>query len=140
MAMTRREFRKLAVLRLREARCLLRAGHHDGAYYLAGYCVECALKACIARKTKQYDFPDKAAVNASWTHKLDDLVRAAGLDPQLRADERSDPVLAGNWSIVLEWAESKRYELGRSKQEAFGFYEAVTADKSGVLMWIRQYW
>jgi HEPN domain-containing protein len=30
---------------------LLEAGLYAGAYYLAGYAVECALKACIAKKT-----------------------------------------------------------------------------------------
>ena len=47
------EFRELATLRLAEAKALLDAGLPDGAYYLAGYAVECGLKACIA--------PDAAA-------------------------------------------------------------------------------
>lgn len=55
--MNRREFRELTTLRLAEARALLDAGLPDGAYYLAGYAVECALKACISRQTRQHDFP-----------------------------------------------------------------------------------
>jgi hypothetical protein len=43
----RAEFQKLADLRAREAGVLLAARCYDGAYYLAGYAVECALKACI---------------------------------------------------------------------------------------------
>jgi len=38
---------------------LLRLGLFDGAYYLAGYAVECALKACIAKGTQRFEFPDK---------------------------------------------------------------------------------
>jgi hypothetical protein len=48
----RAEFQKLADLRAREAGVLLAAKCYDGAYYLAGYAVECALKECIARKTR----------------------------------------------------------------------------------------
>jgi hypothetical protein len=45
----RRDFRTLAELRAEEARVLLRSRRQLGAYYLAGYAVECALKACIAK-------------------------------------------------------------------------------------------
>jgi HEPN domain-containing protein len=46
-AMNRFDSQKLASLRLREAKALLAAGFPEGAYYLAGYAVECALKACL---------------------------------------------------------------------------------------------
>lgn len=57
MAMVRRDFQDLATVRIREAESLLAAGLFDGAYYLAGLAVECALKACIAKATQQYDSP-----------------------------------------------------------------------------------
>lgn len=44
---------------------LLTAGMPEGAYYLAGYAVECALKSCIARRTQEHDFPDKKLANDS---------------------------------------------------------------------------
>src|SRR5262249_10273775 len=56
--MTRADLQQLSRLRRREARVLLDAGHSAGAYYLVGYAVECALKACIARSTRRYDFPE----------------------------------------------------------------------------------
>ena len=34
----------------------------DAAYYMIGYCVECALKACIAKQIRRFDFPDKKLV------------------------------------------------------------------------------
>lgn len=67
----------LARTRLAEANALLAAGFPDGAYYLAGYAVECALKACITRGTQRYDFPDKKSVDASYTHNLKDLIKVA---------------------------------------------------------------
>ena len=47
--LSRKELQALSGIRLREARALARLGMNDGAYYLAGYAVECALKACIAK-------------------------------------------------------------------------------------------
>ena len=46
--MNRADFQRLADVRIDEAGVLLAAGRWSGAYYLAGYAVECALKACIA--------------------------------------------------------------------------------------------
>lgn len=78
--MNRREFQDLARIRLSEAKSLLSAGFPDAAYYLAGYAVECGLKACIAKGTHRFDFPDKRNVDASHTHNLRDLVRVANLE------------------------------------------------------------
>ena len=52
MKLKRRDLRELALLRLKEAQVLLANGCWSGAYYLAGYAVECALKACIAKGTE----------------------------------------------------------------------------------------
>lgn len=53
--MNRAELRNLAKLRLAEAQTLLAAARWSGAYYLSGYSVECALKACIAKNTRRSD-------------------------------------------------------------------------------------
>jgi hypothetical protein len=53
IGVNRKELQLLARLRLAEPRTLLRSGHSDGAYYLAGYAgyaVEVALKS-LHRKT-----------------------------------------------------------------------------------------
>ena len=65
--MNRKDLQRLTRLRLAEARVLLAAAKYDGAYYLAGYAVECALKACIAKQIKRFDFPDKKLVIDSHT-------------------------------------------------------------------------
>src|SRR5450755_5096604 len=77
--MDRKDLRALSRVRLSEARALLKAGLPDGAYYLAGYAAECALKACIAKETRRYEFPEKKRVSASHTHDLADLVKVAEL-------------------------------------------------------------
>jgi len=57
--MKRTDFQDLSRLRMKEARRLFEAGCPEGAYYLAGYAAECAFKACIAKKTERFEFPDK---------------------------------------------------------------------------------
>jgi HEPN domain-containing protein len=68
----RRDFQQLSRIRAREAEALLKLGLSDGAYYLAGYAVECALKACIAKGTRRYEFPDKKrpkeVTSTNWTN------------------------------------------------------------------------
>lgn len=53
--MKRQDLRELALLRLKEAQVLFANGCWSGAYYLAGYAIECALKACIAKKTERFE-------------------------------------------------------------------------------------
>lgn len=55
--MNRSSFQQLAKMRARDAQVLIRNRRYNAAYYLLGISVECALKACIAKKTGKYDFP-----------------------------------------------------------------------------------
>lgn len=57
--MNRADLQVLARLRLAEAKVLFDNRRYEGAYYLLGYAIECALKAYIAKQTKRYDFPEK---------------------------------------------------------------------------------
>nr|WP_232251424.1 hypothetical protein [Oscillatoria acuminata] len=45
-------------MRLKELEVLLNHRQYSGAYYLSVYVIECALKACITRKTRKFDYPD----------------------------------------------------------------------------------
>ena len=80
------DFQALARTRLREARLLRQSRRFDGAYYLVGLAVECALKVCIARHTRRYDFPDRRIVEDSYTHDLTKLVRTANLQSSLERE------------------------------------------------------
>jgi HEPN domain-containing protein len=98
--MNRIDFQRLAELRLKEAKTLLSAELPDGAYYLAGYAVECALKACIAKRTREHDFPEKKLVNDSHTHDLGKLLELAGLSDLLKRDVANDEELKLDWENV----------------------------------------
>jgi HEPN domain-containing protein len=136
----RADLQQLARLRLREAKVLHAAGLHSGAYYLAGYAIECALKACIAKRVRQYDFPDKSTVQASWTHSLKDLVKAAELERKLDAEIRSSSQFAANWGVVSQWRETVRYDVTVPANFAADIITAISSRKTVVLRWITKQW
>jgi len=144
--MNRSDFQKLAELRLKEARPLLAADFPDGAYYLAGYAVECALKASIARRTQQHDFPDKKRVDKRHAHDVEKLLDAAGMSDLLKKEIAGNEDLALDWETVREWSEQSRYDLfdddpigqWSGLASARLLIDAVESKKGGVLRWIRQ--
>lgn len=94
--MNRPEFQTLSDIRIVEAETLLNANQPDGAYYLAGYAVECALKACIARTTKAADFPDKNFALKCFTHDLVALYSLADLAAAFNADAANNSIFRTN--------------------------------------------
>lgn len=118
---------------------LLRSQRYEGVYYLSGYVVECALKACIAKLTRRHDFPDKETVNRSYRHNLSDLVGVAGLELELRRQMKADRLFEVNWSVVKDWSEQSRYQRPTG-EEARDLYSAVAHRQHGVLQWLRRHW
>ena len=68
--MNRSDLQRLSNARIREAKILFAAGEYSGAYYLAGYSIGCALKACVAKGVRRYDFPEKGLADKVFTHDL----------------------------------------------------------------------
>jgi HEPN domain-containing protein len=141
MANERTTFQQLAHLRLDEAKALLGSDQPSGAYYLAGYCVECALKAIIAKQFRGNEIPDKNLVNKVYTHDLTDLLRLAGLESELDAARRKDSDLDGRWSIVKNWKEQARYNIW-TKPQAAAIIDAVDGDgrNGGLFQWLTARW
>ena len=137
--MDRRDFQRLSGIRLREAKSLLKLRLTDGAYYLAGYSVECALKACISKRTRRHDFPDKKRAEASHTHNLLQLVNESGLKRTIAVLANDDPEFRKNWDLVQLWSEQSRYEA-HSAERAKAFLTAVGDRKHGILACIKQHW
>ncbi|MFX1736900.1 hypothetical protein PXJ20_11980 [Paraburkholderia sp. A1RI_3L] len=138
--MNRDDLMVLSRERVRDARALLTVRRYAAAYYLCGYSIECAIKACIAAKTAKYDFPDKALATSAYSHDLVQLVKVAGLQSQLNAQVSKNPQFATNWAIAKDWAETRRYELTIGRPQARDLYTATTARQHGVLKWIKQFW
>lgn len=138
--MNRSDFQKLTRERLKDAQALLQKHRYSGAYYLCGYVIECALKACIAKQTQQFDFPpDPATTREIYVHDLEKLVKSAGLGAALDKFIMKDKDFEKNWGLAKDWSEKCRYEV-RNEIQARELYEAVTNEKHGVLQWISQRW
>ena len=133
--MNRLDLQNLALARLEEVEVLLNNHKYSGAYYLSGYVIECALKACIAKQTQEFDFPDKKTVMDSYTHDLEKLVKVAKLDKELRS-LLDDPNFSLRWLEVRDWSEESRYQT-HSQQKALDIYLAITDPTHGVLQWLQ---
>ena len=137
---TKAEFEVLAEQRLLEAKALLDLEKWDGAYYLAGYAVELALKACIIKTLMATDaFPDREFSKNCYTHVIEALVKLAKLDEAFKLATGTDPDLRKHWEIVKDWSEQKRYHR-IDKTEAEALYAAIADDTHGVLPWIKTQW
>jgi hypothetical protein len=135
----RLDFQNLAHEKIAEAKILLDAGKWTGAYYLAGYAVECGLKACIANLLKSEVFPEKSFSDKLYIHDLKKLIVLAGLELQWEADRQANNNLFTCWDIVLLWTEASRYDK-KSQTDAQALYDAITQNPDGVLPWIQLHW
>lgn len=134
----RKDFQNLARVRIREARKLLLEKEYSGAYHLVGVGVECALKACAAKTTQKFQFPDRNS-DKLYTHDLSQLVKLAGLALSLDAEKRASTSFEINWSIVNDWKVESRYEI-ITDVRARDMYSAATSKQRGVMQWIRKNW
>ena len=137
--LTKNDLEKLAQVRLDDALFLFRANRSSSAYYLAGYAVELALKACIAKLMLPNMIPDKAFINAIYTHNLDNLLSTAGLRPQFDKEITADTRFAAYWVIANNWNEESRYEFW-DPMSAAKLLEAVNEPKHGVFQWVIKHW
>jgi len=137
--MNRTDLQKLSNSRIREAQVLFKAGEYSGAYYLAGYAVECALKACVAKGVKRYDFPEKGLSDKVFTHDLPALLKLSKVNTDLKAEYKRNPRFAACWDGVVQWSEASRYSVW-TKNQAEALLDAIVRRKDGVMPWIKQRW
>jgi HEPN domain-containing protein len=135
----RDELQKLAEAKLAEAHLLLRYNRATNAYYLAGYAVELALKACIAKQISANTIPDKDFIKNVYSHEFAKLVNLAGLASELKREQRKEPNFAANWAIAAEWLPDARYRP-YTMFDAQTLFEAIAHPEHGVLQWIRRFW
>ncbi len=137
--MTKADLQQLAEERIIDAKVLLDAGRWGCAFYVAGYAVECGLKACIANLFKLESFPEKTFSDKCYIHDLERLLSLAGLKSELDVEGAANVNLYNNWSTVLGWNETRRYEQ-KTQAEAQAIYAAITDTPDGVFAWIRRQW
>jgi len=136
----RSDFQELAELHLQHARALLDARLYSGAFYMCGYAVECALKARICKRTKEFDFyrwPDES--RDAWSHDFQRLIKAAGLESELDKARASDRDLDVNWKSAGNWRPRSRYER-KTTEETYALFAAISDTDHGVLSCIKRFW
>ena len=139
--MNRADFQKLAEMRLDDAKTLLDEGKWSAAYYLAGYAVECGLKACIIAELRRSDeFREKRFSEKCWSHDLEALLQLAGLESAHQGDVAADAIFGSFWGYVNRWSELSRYQHSTTEVDARTLYEAIAEPTHGVLQWIKKHW
>lgn len=148
---SRSTLQKLTHQRLVDAAILLTANQPDTAFYLAGYTIECALKAAVCRTLDQDDFyqPDRNNKGGRYvqdrvfrefkTHNYSDLLVLSGLSAKFDEARLVDSQLDSAWLIVgrNRWSEQNRYELGTKTNEVVSsFMNAVEL----IVLWISKHW
>jgi hypothetical protein len=136
---TKADLEALATIRLEDAELLLQQGRPSSAYYLAGYAVELAIKAVIAKSFQPNTIPDKEFVVNIYKHKLDELLSHSGLLAQFKADAQADPQFAVAWGITSKWTETSRYAMW-DNIAAHELVHAIADPQHGVFRWLRSYW
>ena len=142
------EFQTLADKRLAEAKTLHSAGHYEAAFYLAGYAVECGLKAAICKTLRIDIFNQSSELHKPFkTHRLDNLIVLAGLSKQLAEDVATDTDLsfAANSFVNApsgvdrwqSWSEEVRYNVAACPSvRCNDFVNSVDR----FLIWLRIHW
>ena len=134
--------KRVAETRLKEARALLKQGHFAGAIYLAGYAVECYLKAAICHTLAWEDLRGTFK-----THDLEGLLLYSGFQNELNKDSDVRHSFAKILDIwVMETRqdgkvpkESVRYSepSAFSESEARRFLQYVAGRRIGVVPWLK---
>lgn len=140
--MTKQDWRDLAEARLIDADILLQNQRWAAAYYIAGYAVECGLKACVVdlvARNPGIIYEDRRFSDACWTHTLARLIGVAGLDGDCDAQCKANVAFAKNWAAAIQWSEASRYDL-TPEPRARELYEAISEPQDGVMKWIRDHW
>ena len=144
--MTGTELKQLTQLRLKEANALCDKQLYDGSCYLAGYCIELALKAAICKRMGTPNFFDSIkpeTARAFKIHNLEELVTLAGLRTQFNLQINNNIQFQNNWStikITINWSEQLRYQMGKNQLDTQAMLSALTDTQNGILPWIKKHW
>lgn len=139
--MNRTELQQLCEERIDDARVLLTAKRWPGAYYVAGYALECALKSCVLAYVDRTGiiFEDKKYAQKCWTHDIEELVRQAGLAVERDKAAGANLNLGQHWLTAKDWSESCRYRMS-TQLHAEKLFNALTDNADGVLPWVKNFW
>ena len=143
--MNQAELRRMALLRIRDAKVLLNGRRWGFAYYVSGYAIECALKSCLLARMihTAWVFEEQWKASNCLTHDFSVLIRLSGLtdevNARLAASSSARDTFDANWGTVLQWKPTSRY-ISKAETEAKDLYAAIVHKPDGVLRWLLKYW
>lgn len=137
--MNREDLQRVATTKLQDADLLFAHGRYSNSYYLFGYAVEIGLKARLARYFRADFIPDRKFVNDIHTHDLTRLVALAGLEVELKEEQKRSARFNAHWSTLADWSESARYDM-IDQFAATAMRNAVAGDQDGVFEWLQNRW
>lgn len=110
--MTEQELVVLASDRLEDSRVLLASNRFHGALYLAGYSMECALKARVCRFLGWSDYRVTGEYKSMRSHDFVFLLSYTGRESVMQdSDNQAD------WTTVRDWRPELRYSINPSVGE-----------------------
>ncbi len=140
------ELKKVANIRLRTVRILIKAEDWDGAAYMMGYVLECALKAAVCKALHLKKYPDLKSSTTSekinrffMTHEFDVLLTVSGLEDIFGYDGLG----FNSWSGFTQeykgiWT-GMRYDIGSwDKKKTKNIYNFLVGRKEGLLSLIER--
>jgi HEPN domain-containing protein len=131
------DLKKIAKTRIEAVKLLIQNNDHDGAVYLSGHALECALKSVICKRLNLDKYPDRSSSkelqSIFLSHRLDVLLTLSGMEKDFSlaiSSRRSE-----NWSEFINWNVDLRYEpIGtRGEAEAKRKLEALVEDPDGII-------
>ncbi len=135
-----KQLKLIANARLRSANFLIKAGDWDGAVYMMGYVLECALKAAACKALRLGEYPENKKTHSHFmTHSLDQLLVLSGMSDLFNILASNE--VFKNWSEFTqefqgEWPRM-RYDLNR--QQSFDeiktkkLYNNLVSTNEGIL-------
>ncbi|MCG6206865.1 HEPN domain-containing protein [Rhodopseudomonas sp. HC1] len=136
--LSRTSLQEAAIVKIDDARLLFENSRWSNAYYLYGYGIELALKACIARQILAETVPDPSILKGFLDHNFGRLISLSGLAEPLKV-MRLDPEFDSRWSILTEWSVESRYDAIGSVT-ATAMQDAIESPTHGVFPWLKQHW
>ena len=133
------DLQMMAEAKLADSTLLFANNRVSNAYYLGGYAIELALKACIAKQMEAGVIPDKQLILDTYTHKYETLIGVAGLKFELKEKLHKDKGFEESWGIVQQWSPDSRYQM-TDKMITQYFLAAISDATHGVFKWIKNYW
>lgn len=109
--LTSKELKKIAGSKLKDAQVLFANKRYDGAFYNAGYSVECSLKAIIAETIGwPENLDEKKLLNELHSHDLEKLLKNSGKLTDVQTN------LTTEWYYVNSyWTPDVRYVRVKNK-------------------------